>query len=214
MTIVKQICCDVRDFRDALSQQPTITLNLKTCAEVSKFFFHRILTIQNKNQRCKTACSKTRAEVRGGGRKPWKQKGTGRARAGSSVSPLWKGGGVVFGPKPTVYNKKINFKERQLAIFTGLYACSYKIVIVRNFVSSIAQPRTKAFLGLLSSFDPSLLSKRILILVPKATETLYSSCRNVEKITIGSRKTLTLRDIFLADSILIAEEALPEFLLV
>ena len=82
---------------------------------------HRIYLIQLKNRRKHTASTKTKSEVRGGGRKPWKQKGTGQARAGSTRSPLWTGGGVSFGPKPHLVSKKANKKERRLAILSALY---------------------------------------------------------------------------------------------
>ena len=82
---------------------------------------HRAYLTQIKNSRKYLASTKTKSEVRGGGKKPWKQKGTGNARAGSSRSPLWKGGGVSFGPKPRVVTKKINKKERRLAILSALY---------------------------------------------------------------------------------------------
>ena len=82
---------------------------------------HRAYLTQIKNSRKYLASTKTKSEVRGGGKKPWKQKGTGNARAGSSRSPLWKGGGVSFGPKPRIVAKKINKKERRLAILSALY---------------------------------------------------------------------------------------------
>ena len=90
---------------------------------------HRIYLIQLKNRRKHTASTKTRSEVRGGGRKPWKQKGTGRARAGSIRSPLWKGGGVVFGPKPKQIKLKLNKKEKNLAL-TTLLVNKYKQTFV------------------------------------------------------------------------------------
>ena len=82
---------------------------------------HRVYLTQLKNSRKYTASTKTKSEVRGGGRKPWKQKGTGNARAGSTRSPLFVGGGVIFGPKPRIVNKKVNKKEKRLAITSALY---------------------------------------------------------------------------------------------
>ena len=89
-----------------------------------------------------TASSKTRSEVRGGGRKPWRQKGTGRARAGSSRSPLWRGGGVIFGPKPRDFGGKINKKERRLALRTAFSSCLESAVVVENFAEEITTPKT------------------------------------------------------------------------
>jgi large subunit ribosomal protein L4 len=93
---------------------------------------HRAYLTQLKNSRKYLASTKTKSEVRGGGKKPWKQKGTGNARAGSSRSPLWKGGGVSFGPKPRTVSKKINKKERRLAILSALYLKKQQFIFVDN----------------------------------------------------------------------------------
>src|ERR1700678_1045524 len=95
---------------------------------------HQVVTAQLAAARQGTHSTKTRAEVRGGGKKPWRQKGTGRARAGSSRSPLWSGGGVVFGPKPRDYNKKINGKVRALALSRALFdrASAGEIAVIQN----------------------------------------------------------------------------------
>ena len=105
---------------------------------------HRVYLCYLKNKRKYTASTKTKAEIRGGGRKPWRQKGTGRARAGSSRSPLWVGGGVSFGPKPRLVEKKINKKERRLATLASLYLKKKEIVFIpestfENFDSIIFQ---------------------------------------------------------------------------
>ena len=89
---------------------------------------HRVYLSQLKNSRKYLASTKTKSEVRGGGKKPWRQKGTGNARAGSSRSPLWVGGGVIFGPKPRLVNKKINKKERRLAILSALYLKKQQLI--------------------------------------------------------------------------------------
>ena len=104
---------------------------------------HRAYLTQIKNSRKYLASTKTKSEIRGGGKKPWKQKGTGNARAGSSRSPLWKGGGVSFGPKPRVVNKKINKKERRLAILSALYLKKQQFIFVDDF-SLNANIKTKS----------------------------------------------------------------------
>ena len=103
---------------------------------------HLALRRQLNNARQGNACTKTRAEVAGGGRKPWKQKGTGRARAGSLRSPLFAGGGVIFGPKPRSYSFNMPQKARQLALKSALSARESQIVVVKDF-STIAEPKTK-----------------------------------------------------------------------
>ena len=111
--------CVVRDWQGNEAGSATIELAVAK-EENAVHIVHRALIRQTNNARQGTACAKTRAEVRGGGRKPWKQKGTGRARAGSIRSPLWRGGGVIFGPKPKDYNMKMNRKERRLALRTAV----------------------------------------------------------------------------------------------
>jgi large subunit ribosomal protein L4 len=111
--------CTIKDWQGEAAG--SASLELKTAKpENAAHIVHRALTRQMHNARQGTLSTKTRAEVRGGGRKPWRQKGTGRARAGSSRSPLWKGGGVIFGPKPRDFSVKMNRKERRLALCTAL----------------------------------------------------------------------------------------------
>ena len=115
--------CKVKDWQG--KEAGTATVDLKVASEENAaHIVHRALVRQINNGRQGTASSKTRAEVRGGGRKPWRQKGTGRARAGSIRSPLWRGGGVIFGPKPRDYTTKMNRKERRLALRTAFQGCS------------------------------------------------------------------------------------------
>ena len=115
---------------------------------------HRIYLIQLKNRRKHTASTKTKSEVRGGGRKPWKQKGTGQARAGSTRSPLWTGGGVSFGPKPHLVSKKANKKERRLAILSALYLKKKQFVFVEeNLLSEFNDVKTKNVCQLISNMN-------------------------------------------------------------
>ncbi|NET54316.1 MAG: 50S ribosomal protein L4, partial [Merismopedia sp. SIO2A8] len=120
------------------------SLELK-CAkeETAAHIVHRALVRQLNHSRQGTASSKTRSEVRGGGKKPWRQKGTGRARAGSSRSPLWKGGGVIFGPKPRSYREKMNKKERRLAISTAFQSRVDDLIVVEEFAEQLSRPKTK-----------------------------------------------------------------------
>ncbi len=113
--------CVVRNWQGESVGQATLDLKVAS-PENASHIVHRAVVRQLANARQGTACTKTRAEVRGGGRKPWRQKGTGRARAGSIRSPLWRGGGVIFGPKPRDYSQKMNRKERQLALRTAFQA--------------------------------------------------------------------------------------------
>ena len=112
---------------------------------------HLALRRQLDNSRAGTACTKTRSEVSGGGKKPWKQKGTGRARAGSLRSPLFAGGGVVFGPKPRSYAFSIPQKARKVALKSALSARSEQLVVVKDF-SEIKEPKTKLMVKALWMF--------------------------------------------------------------
>ena len=138
--------CVVKDWQG--TEAGTATVGLKVASEENAaHIVHRALVRQINNGRQGNASSKTRAEVRGGGRKPWRQKGTGRARAGSIRSPLWRGGGVIFGPKPRDYTTKMNRKERRLALRTAFQGCADSMVVVSDFASELAQPKTKEFIA-------------------------------------------------------------------
>jgi 50S ribosomal protein L4 len=128
------------------------SLQLKISDLKANYLIHKSLLHQNHNLSQKTASTKTRSEVRGGGRKPWKQKGTGRARAGSNNSPLWKGGGVIFGPKPIKANKKLNKKEWKLSIRTLLYNKKQSLLVLDSFDDLISNIKTKQMLEVFNNF--------------------------------------------------------------
>jgi len=115
-------------------------------SENSVFLIHRGLITQIKNKKKRLASTKTRSEVKGGGKKPWKQKGTGNARSGSNTSPLWKGGGVIFGPKPRQIKKKINRKEKQLALKYVLYSKKNQTHILNDLDLLCSSFKTNIFL--------------------------------------------------------------------
>ena len=141
--------CVVRNWQGEEVGQAT--LDLRVASEKSaSHIVHRALVRQMANGRQGTASTKTRAEVRGGGRKPWRQKGTGRARAGSIRSPLWRGGGVIFGPKPRDYEVKMNRKERRLALRTALFSRAADMIVVEEFTEQLSRPKTKELVSALS----------------------------------------------------------------
>ncbi|WP_373532942.1 50S ribosomal protein L4 [Vampirovibrio sp.] len=162
------------------------------------------------NGRAGTACTKTRSEVRGGGKKPWKQKGTGRARAGSIRSPLWVGGGVTFGPKPRDYSFNLPRKVRVLAMRSSLSAAQGKFKVLEDF-SFLTGPKTKEVADLLSSFG--LIEKKVLILTDyKATENqhIYLASRNLPGIKLCLPHNLSAKDLLDADAVIASNSAVQE----
>ncbi|WP_121968394.1 50S ribosomal protein L4 [Leptolyngbya sp. BC1307] len=200
--------CVIKDWQGG--EAGTATLDLRVANEANApHIVHRALVRQINNGRQGTASSKTRAEVRGGGRKPWRQKGTGRARAGSIRSPLWRGGGVIFGPKPRDYTTKMNRKERRLALRTAFLSCAEDMVVVQDFVSELTQPKTKEMLAAIDRWGVDSTAKILLITVEK-NETLHRSVRNVPTIKLISAVTLNIYDILYADKIVVTASALEK----
>ena len=198
--------CVVRNWQgEEVGQE---SLELKQASEsTAAHIVHRALVRQMNNSRQGTASTKTRAEVRGGGRKPWRQKGTGRARAGSSRSPLWKGGGVIFGPKPRSYAVKMNKKERRLALSTAFQSRVDDLVVVEEFADNLARPKTKELLSALERWGVTPGEKVLLITNEKA-ENIYLSARNIEKLKLISSSNLNVFDILHADKIVATSSAI------
>ena len=170
---------------------------------------HLALRRQLNNARQGSACTKTRAEVAGGGRKPWKQKGTGRARAGSLRSPLFAGGGVIFGPKPRSYAFNMPQKARKLALKSALSARATQIVVVKDF-STISEPKTKLMVSSLKSLNVN--GKVLVIANTKADENknLELSARNIPSVKLLLPSNLNVKDILEADFVVMTESAVNE----
>jgi large subunit ribosomal protein L4 len=148
--------------------------------------------------------------VRGGGRKPWRQKGTGRARAGSTRSPLWRGGGVIFGPKPRDYSQKMNRKERRLALRTAFVNRMTDLIVVEDFGANLPKPKTKDLLAAMARWGVAAGSSRVLLIVGERDENVYLSARNVEKLRIISASNLNVYDILLADQVVATASAITK----
>ena len=170
---------------------------------------HMALRRQLNNARGGNACTKTRSEVSGGGRKPWKQKGTGRARAGSLRSPLFAGGGVIFGPKPRSYAFNMPQKARQLAIKSALSARSEQLVVVKDF-STIAEPKTKLMVSALKALNVS--GKTLIVADVKADENknLELAARNIPSVKIILPSNLNVKDLLEADFVVMTESAVND----
>ena len=169
---------------------------------------HRVYLTQLKNSRKYTASTKTKSEVRGGGRKPWKQKGTGNARAGSTRSPLFVGGGVIFGPKPRIVNKKVNKKEKRLAITSALYLKKQNFVFFKeDSINNLTEIKTKNILTMLSSLKVKAESK-ILFVLTKPNRNFWLATRNLKNIEVTTVNCLNLKQLLHTNQILLSEQAL------
>ena len=171
---------------------------------------HQAVRRELANGRAGTACTKTRGEVRGGGKKPWKQKGTGRARAGSIRSPLWVGGGVTFGPKPRDYSFNLPRKVRVLAIRSSLSAAQNKFRVIENF-SFLKAPRTKEVTQLLKNLG--LTNQKVLILTDyKAVENqhILLAARNLPNVKLRLPHNLSVRELLDADAVIASASAVQE----
>ena len=170
---------------------------------------HMAVRRQLNNGRQGTACAKTRAEVSGGGRKPWKQKGTGRARAGSTRSTLFEGGGVIFGPKPRDYAFQMPQKARRLALRSALSARVESTVLVKDF-SEITEPKTKLMAQALKSLKAE--GKVLIVADTKAAENahLELAARNLPTVKVILPSNLNVKDLLEADSVVLTEAAVNE----
>jgi len=159
-------------------------------------------------QRMGTACTKTMGEVAGSGKKPWRQKGTGRARAGSFASPLWRGGGVVFGPKPRDFGKKISRKTRQLALRKALSERlrAGDVVLVDDL--KLDSAKTKEFLGLLSALE---ITKGSALIVAQGTDrNLSLASRNVGNVSLATSDSLSTYDVLRPDKLVFTRGAFEQ----
>ena len=198
--------CTVLDWQGKEAGESSI--DLKTAKESSAAdLLHRAVLRQQAHSRQGTASTLTRSEVRGGGRKPYKQKGTGRARQGSVRTPLRPGGGIIFGPKPRKYNLEMNRKERRLALRTALMSRILDAKIIKDFGSKLEIPKTSEIVALLKRVGIDSDGK-ILIILSKPSEIIKRSIKNLEKVKLISADQLNVFDLLNANSLVIGEDAL------
>lgn len=169
--------------------------------EVKEYILHEVVRMQRAARRSGTACTKTRVEVRGGGRKPWRQKGTGRARAGTRTSPIWRGGGVTFGPKPRDYSFKVNRKVKKQAVAMALSARLQEgnLIVVDDF--SMDRIKTKDFVGVMDTLEV----ENGLIITDDAAENLTKSSRNVYGYKVLSSEGVNVYDILLHKKVILVQ---------
>ena len=198
--------CVVRDWQG--KEAGEAVLDLKVAKESSAVdLLHRAVLRQQAHARQGTASTLTRSEVRGGGRKPYKQKGTGRARQGSIRTPLRPGGGIVFGPKPRTYNLAMNRKERRLALRTALMARIDDVIVVKDFGADLKAPKTREVVDALGRLGVAADAK-VLIVLTAPSEVVRRSVRNLEKVKLITADQLNVFDLLHANSLVLGEEAL------
>jgi len=198
--------CVVRDWQG--KEAGKATLDLKVAKETTAVdLMHRAVLRQQAHLRQGTASTLTRSEVRGGGRKPYKQKGTGRARQGSIRTPLRPGGGIIFGPKPRTYNLAMNRKERRLALRTALMSRIEDMTVVKDFGASLEAPKTKEIIDALSRLGIAAEAKVLIVLTTPA-DVVRRSVRNLEKVKLIAADQLNVFDLLHANALVLGEDAL------
>jgi large subunit ribosomal protein L4 len=165
---------------------------------------HDVVVAHQANQRMGTANTKTMGEVAGSGKKPWRQKGTGRARAGSFASPLWVGGGVVFGPKPRDFGIKVSRKTKHLALRKALTERlnAGDVVVVDDF--KLASPKTKGFIDVLKKLE---VTGTALVVAPAIEQNLRLATRNLEKVEVTTADDLNTYQVLRSDKLLFSRPA-------
>lgn len=184
-------------------------LQLKVLEDSGNYLLHKDLLRHFSSQNQGTVSTKTRSEVRGGGRKPWRQKGTGRARAGSNRSPLWKGGGVIFGPKPKTVSLKLNKKERRLALQTLLYNKKNNILLIENLETQIPDSKTKTFVKICKECSINL-NQKVLVIVSKKTDPLKLSTQNLKNVELIAAANLNTFSLLKAKQIILTPSAIND----
>lgn len=176
-------------------------------AEVNKSVLHQVVVNYLANQRQGTQSTKTRTEVRGGGIKPWRQKGTGRARQGSIRAPQWTGGGVALGPKPRSYRFSVNKKIKRIALKSALSAkyADYKIFVIDEL--AVDEIKTAKIVALLKGLD---VNSKALIVTADADEKVYKSARNIKGVTPTHVGTLNTYDVLNNDAFIVSKDAIAK----
>uniref|UniRef100_A0A7N0ZZG9 Large ribosomal subunit protein uL4c n=1 Tax=Kalanchoe fedtschenkoi TaxID=63787 RepID=A0A7N0ZZG9_KALFE len=174
--------------------------------ETARAVVHRGIITDQRNSRRGTASTLTRAEVRGGGKKPFPQKKTGRARRGSQRTPLRPGGGVVFGPKPKDWSVKINRKEKQLALSTAIASAAANTVVVEDIEGAFEKPSTKEFIAAMKRWgiDPK---EKSMFLMTELNDNVVLSSRNIGTLRMLTPRTLNLFDILNSDKLVLTKAA-------
>lgn len=198
----------VKLFAQDGTSQDSISLNEAVFGvEPNNQLIYDAVISQRARLRQGTHATKTRGQVRGGGKKPWRQKGTGRARHGSMRSPIWVGGGVVFGPNPRSYGSRLPKKSRRLALKSILSSkvLDNELIVVDSL--TLEQPKTKAFKAVLDNLN---VEGKALVVVDEITENLARASRNLQHVKVSDAKHISVLDIISHDQVIFTQAALDQ----
>ncbi len=210
MKIQKVINYKIKQLSETKTDSTDVELLVNVSEDKANSLIHRALVKQQKEKRQGTSSTKTRAEVRGGGKKPWSQKGRGRARAGSANSPLWKGGGVSFGPKPKTYTSKLNKKEWKLSLQTLLYNKKENTIVLDSFAELTRSYKTKDLLSNLNKIVSNTNEKISLVVPDKEINmsNLVLASKNLSNITVLPANALNIERLVMSNVIVMSQQTL------
>jgi large subunit ribosomal protein L4 len=206
MGIKEMASCTIKDWQGAEIGSTDLDLAVAK-PETATHLLYLALRRQLTNARQGNAHTKTRSEVRGGGRKPWRQKGTGRARAGSIRSPLWRKGGVIFGPRKREFHLDMNRKERQLALRTALQSRAADLIVVEDFAAQLVQPKTREVAQALLRWGVAE-DQSALVIVAEKNDNVYRATRNIARVKLITVNNLNVFDLLNVDWIVVTQPAL------
>jgi large subunit ribosomal protein L4 len=178
--------------------------------KVKDDLIHDVMLAYQQNQHIGSSNTLDRGDVRGGGKKPWKQKGTGQARHGSIRSPIWKGGGVTFGPKPERSRMQVNKAQKKLALQAVMAGKlrDGEIIVLNEF--AVTTPKTKEVISILKNLN--LKNSKVLLVADSVNETLIRSARNIEKLTVTRQNVVNVYDLLTHKKVLMTKKALEEII--
>jgi large subunit ribosomal protein L4 len=199
---------EAQHFSSTAASKGSYKLPAEFDGMVNEAVLHQTIRALRNNLRQGNASTKTRGEVKGGSRKPWRQKGTGRARHGTNRSPIWRGGGIVFGPQPRDYRTKVPRKVKQAARRSAFNARAREgaVCVIEGFDFEV--PKTKQMVELLAKLD--LAGKKVLILTAETDLGVLRSANNIPRVNVRRYADASALDVLWADSLLIEEAALAQ----
>eukprot|EP00210_Caulerpa_lentillifera_P000890 g861.t1 len=197
---------EVKNFEGETIGSESLSLKVAD-PEVAKGLVHRYVVKVRRDMRKGNASTKTRAEVRGGGRKPFPQKGRGAARRGSTRSPLIRGGGVIFGPKPKDWSIDMNKKERRLAFATAFQSAAEDLIIIESLQGKFSDIKTKSVVAALERLGIDQ-NEHCLLITHEKNDDLYQAGKNIKRLKMNTSKHLSVYDVLRADKIIIEKDAL------